>query len=167
MTHDGPAGAGGPMTVDVRLRPVVAGDLPVFFAHQADPESIAMAQFPSRPRDAFDAHWVRLLADPAVLVRTIEADGEVVGNVSTFDRAGEREVGYVIARSHWGRGIATRALALFLALEPRRPLVARVVKHNLGSQRVLEKCGFTRAGECGWPPEDAGAPLTDWLYRLG
>lgn len=28
-----------------------------------------------------------------------------------------------------------------------RPLYAHVAKHNLASVRVLEKCGFTHAGE--------------------
>lgn len=154
------------MSLDVRLRAVVAGDLPLFFENQRDPESVAMAEFPSRERAEFDAHWARILVDPAVLVRTIEANGVPVGNVTTFERAGEREVGYVLARTHWGRGIATRALRLFLAVEPARPLVARVVKHNAGSIRVLEKCGFVRAGECSWPPEETGGQLTDWVYRL-
>jgi RimJ/RimL family protein N-acetyltransferase len=154
------------MTLDVRLRAVEPRDLAMFFENQRDPEAVAMAEFPSRERPEFDAHWARILAEPETLVRTIEADGEPVGNVTTFDRLGLREVGYVIARSHWGRGIATRALTLFLALEPRRPLVARVVKHNVASRRVLEKCGFRVAGEAGWPPEDASAPLTDWVYEL-
>jgi RimJ/RimL family protein N-acetyltransferase len=45
-------------------------------------------------------------------------------------------------REHWGKGIATRGLSEFLMLEPIRPLHAWIAIHNVGSIRVLEKCGF-------------------------
>jgi RimJ/RimL family protein N-acetyltransferase len=123
---------------------VVEADLPVFFAHQRDPEATQMAAFPSRERDAFMAHWDRITADPSVETRTIVAGGDVVGNLVAFERDGRREVGYWIGREHWGRGIATKALAAFLEEVEERPLYAYVVRHNAGSIRVLEKCGFTR-----------------------
>ncbi len=37
---------------------------------------------------------------------------------------------------------ATAALRAFLDVELHRPLHAHVVDHNVGSRRVLEKCGF-------------------------
>ena len=40
------------------------------------------------------------------------------------------------------RGIATQVLALFLECVTERPVYAYVAKHNIGSLRVLEKCGF-------------------------
>jgi RimJ/RimL family protein N-acetyltransferase len=130
----------------VRLREVEEGDLPLLFLHQLDPEASRMAAFPPRDRDAFFAHWRKILAERG-LVRAILADEEVVGHVCAFDMQGAREVGYWVAREHWGRGIATRALGAFLLLERTRPLHAHVASHNAGSIRVLEKCGFTRAGE--------------------
>ncbi len=39
-------------------------------------------------------------------------------------------------------GIATGALRQFVEGETVRPLYAYVAKHNIASQRVLEKCGF-------------------------
>src|SRR2546430_10865982 len=47
----------------------------------------------------------------------------------------------------WGKGIATRALSQFLGHVKDRPLYAVVAKHHVASIRVLEKCGFTIAGE--------------------
>ncbi len=39
--------------------------------------------------------------------------------------------------------MATEALTQFLATIKERPLYAGVAKDNVGSIRVLEKCGFT------------------------
>jgi RimJ/RimL family protein N-acetyltransferase len=131
--------------VTVRLRPVVETDFEALYEQQADPVSIRMAAIDSREREDHDAHWRKSLADPEVLARTIEVDGACAGHVVSFlrDGAGDREVGYWIARSHWGRGVATAALAAFLVEETRRPLIAGVALHNVGSRRVLERCGFT------------------------
>jgi RimJ/RimL family protein N-acetyltransferase len=45
-----------------------------------------------------------------------------------------------------GRGIGTRAVTMFLAREEVRPLYADPFSGNTGSVRLLEKCGFERAG---------------------
>ena len=63
-----------------------------------------------------------------------------------WTQEGNRGVTYWLGREHWGKGVATRALAAFLEIETARPLHAAVAADNAGSIRVLEKCGFTRAG---------------------
>jgi RimJ/RimL family protein N-acetyltransferase len=138
----------------VRLRDVLEEDLTIFFEHQADPVANRMADFPPRDREAFMAHWARLLADEAITKKTILVDGQVAGNILGFDWDGRREVGYWLGREYWGRGAATNALAQFLETVKRRPLHARVARHNLGSLRVLEKCGFAVLpdGEAPDPP---------------
>lgn len=106
-----------------------------------------MADFHAREREAFYVHWrTRVLVNPAGIARTILCDGVVAGNIVSFMHSGEREVGYWLGREFWGKGIATRALQSFLAIETTRPLHAFVVHHNLGSIRVLQKCGFTIIG---------------------
>jgi RimJ/RimL family protein N-acetyltransferase len=126
----------------VILRDVAEADLETFYRHQADPEAAAMAGFPSRSPDAHDQHWRRILEDAGVRVQTIVADGQVAGNVGSWEQDGQREVGYWIGREHWGQGVATRALGAFLELERERPLHAHVAVGNMASVRVLEKCGF-------------------------
>ena len=133
--------------MDVALREVEDGDLPVFFANQRDPESTALAGLAARDRAAFDAHWEKIRRDPATTIRTVVADGAVAGNVLSFVQSGKPVVGYRIGREHWGRGIATRALAAFVREVAARPLYATVALGNAPSVRVLEKCGFTLAGE--------------------
>jgi RimJ/RimL family protein N-acetyltransferase len=141
----------------VVLRDVEPADLPFFFEHQRDLVAVAMVVFRSRERDEFDKHWAKILADQTALTKTIVADGQVAGHIASFLRDGEREIGYWIDRALWGRGIASEALSAFLRLEKRRPLCAGVAPHNVGSIRVLQKCGFVLAETSGdHEPEAAG-----------
>lgn len=136
--------------VKVCLRPVQRADLDLLFEFERDGVARHMAAFTSRDGDdraAFDAHWARLLGDPTKLLRAVLADGELVGSASVYGTPHEREVTYWIARAHWGRGIATAALALLIEEEPVRPLRARAAKDNVASLRVLERCGFRVVGE--------------------
>ena len=126
----------------VVLREVVDDDLPIFYEDQADPIAYTMADFKSRDREAFMAHWERIRAAERTWIRTIVADGAVVGHVMCFPRDGVQEIGYWIGRAYWGRGYASAALAQFLPSIPLRPLYAGLANSNEGSRRVLEKTGF-------------------------
>ena len=132
------------MSNEVRLRDVEPGDLPIFYEQQLDADATRMAAFPARDRAAFDAHWAtNILGNPAAVTRTILFEGEVAGNIGSWRHDGVRLVGYWIGKVYWGKGVATRALAAFLQLVNERPLYAHVARHNVGSIRVLEKCGFS------------------------
>jgi RimJ/RimL family protein N-acetyltransferase len=134
----------------------------VLFEHQADPEAAAMAAFPSRDREAFMAHWAKILADPSVVARTVVVGDVVAGNMGCWEQDGMPFVGYWIGREHWGRGVATRALKAFVWELGRKPLFAHVVESNVGSRRVLEKNGFVEVERHG-PSED---PVVELLMRL-
>lgn len=149
----------------VSLREVRPGDLPILFEHQRDPEGARMAAFKSRDRDAFLAHWAKIMANPACATRVILADGIVAGNIGAWTDGAERLVGYWIARECWGRGIASAALVLFLGYETTRPLTACVAKHNLASIRVLQKAGFTLVREDAFDLPD-GTKLEELVFRL-
>src|SRR5512139_695928 len=98
------------MPTTVLLRDVIAGDLPIFFEQQLDPVANQMAAFPARDREAFMAHWTKILADETNILKTILFDGEVAGNIVSWehpDEGGKREVGYWLGREYWGKGIAT------------------------------------------------------------
>ena len=72
--------------VDGVLREVVDSDLDAFFEHQREPEANRMAAFPARDREAFDAHWRRLLADDSLTKKTIVYEGEVACNVGCWEQ---------------------------------------------------------------------------------
>ena len=147
----------------VLIRDVRPSDLPIFFEQQRDPVAVRMAAFFSRDRDAFDAHWAKILADPSCVIQTIEHGGDVAGNVGSWEYEGQRYVGYWLGQSFWGKGIATEALMQFLKKEVR-PLLARVAKTNIASRRVLEKCGFVVVGDEKMPVVAGGEESDDWIF---
>jgi RimJ/RimL family protein N-acetyltransferase len=125
------------------LREMSEVDLPIFFEYQQEPDAKRMAAFPEIERDAFIAHWrEQVLGNVRVQKKTIVFDNNVAGNVVSWEQSGQRLVGYWVGQAYWGRGIATAALSEFLKHEMTRPLYAYVAVRNLGSIRVLEKCGF-------------------------
>lgn len=81
--------------------------------------------------------------------------GEKVIGSMTLDKGKgahscKAELGYVLAKKYWGKGLVTQAIknalvAGFTDLEVER-IEAYVDPANVGSQRVLEKNGFTREG---------------------
>lgn len=132
------------MTADevVSLRPVQPGDLPRLCEMQFDPESNRMAGTIPRTREAFDAHWAKVLNDPAVTARAILLGEALVGTISCFPLDGQDHVGYWIDQGYWGMGVASRALELLLREVVRRPLFATCDSANGASLRILRKCGF-------------------------
>jgi RimJ/RimL family protein N-acetyltransferase len=144
--------------MDVVLRAVTDTDVDVFYEHQLDPEARRVAVFPLRDYDAFTTHWrERILANEANYAWTIVADGEVAGHMLCFPRDGKREVGY------W---LGTAALAALLREVAERPLYAYVVRSNVGSIRVLEKCGFMTIGSEQHVDEATGEEIDEVLLEL-
>jgi len=155
------------MTSDVLLRDVTEGDLPIFFEDQLDPDAIQMVAFVPRDREAFMAHWTKILGDDTTTIKTILFHGQVAGYIMKFEHSGKQELGYWIGKSYWGKGVATKALAEFLDHVKDRPLYASVATHNIGSLRVLEKCGFTIVGEVREFSSVGGKKFEGFILRLG
>lgn len=84
----------------------------------------------------------------------IEYADQIVGTVtlSTIVRgpAQSAHLGYWVAESVNGRGVATRAVTLMLEIAfgelELHQVLAGTLLHNTGSQRVLERNGFGRIG---------------------
>ena len=81
------------MRAEVSLRDVQESDLPVFFEQQLDPEASRMAAFPSRGRDAFMAHWAKMMADETTTLKTVIFHGEAAGNIVSWEQSCEPNVG--------------------------------------------------------------------------
>lgn len=157
-------------TDEVVLKDVTEDDLPIFFDYQLDSDANYMAAFTTEDpsdREAFTAHWTKILGDGAIVTKTILFDGRVAGSVLSFEQFGEREVSYWIGKEYWGKGIATEALGQFLAHLEERPLYARAAKDNVASLRVLEKCGFTVSGEDKGFSNARGEEVEEFILMLG
>ena len=149
----------------ILLRDVIESDLPILYEQQLDPDATAMAAFPSRDREAFMAHSARIMSDESVIFKAILFDGQVAGSMVSWVMEGEREVGYWLGKEYWGKGIATQALAQYVESVRTRPLYAHVARHNIGSRRVLEKCGFKVIGEDTYM-NPAGAEVEEFILKL-
>ena len=109
------------------------------------------------------------MARDDVLLRAVEADGQVAGNMVSFAQSGRREVGYWLGRRFWGRGIATAALHAFLTEETRRPLEAHVATHNVASRRVWRSAAFgcaARSSPASGHDGPSGAALAEMVDEL-
>ena len=74
----------------------------------------------------------------------------IVGLIKAKIEGHRALVGFVIDQPFWGQGVATRAVMQFIPLLKRDPAISRIwatcAINNIGSSRVLEKCGFLREG---------------------
>ncbi|MEU8608881.1 GNAT family protein [Actinoplanes sp. NPDC048791] len=133
------------MTGDVRLRDTTPADVEIFHSHRRQPEAARRANIAAPDRNVYVDYWAEhVLGDNTVLVRTVVVDGEVAGNLLTWWRDDRRYLGGWFSQDFWGRGVGGRALRIFLASEPIRPLYADTDIVNTASQRLMERCGFER-----------------------
>lgn len=81
------------------------------------------------------------------------------------------EIGWRLARLHWGKGLATEAahgcLKFGFEVANLRQIVSFTAIINRRSYAVMEKLGMTRVGEFDHPKIDDGHPLQRHvLYRI-
>jgi ribosomal-protein-alanine N-acetyltransferase len=92
------------------------------------------------------------MADGTVLpwVLSEPDDGRPIGMIELRPTGHRAEMGYVLARDHWGRGLmseAARAVADWALAQPGIFRVWSVTDvDNAASARVLEKAGMQREG---------------------
>lgn len=141
-------------TARLRLREFTAGDLPAVTSWSADEKVTRHLLFGPRDAAAAGRHLDEIIAAQASRARrfwelAIErtGDGVVIGACDLTLRSREElEVGYLLARPHWGQGYATEALRAILGAGFTDLGVARIVAstavENTRSARVLERAGL-------------------------
>ncbi|WP_112248286.1 GNAT family N-acetyltransferase [Kribbella monticola] len=149
---------------EVSLRAITPEDLPTLFTFYSDPDSVAMVGLPPRDEEAFYANRAKNASRPDGRARAIVVGGELAGDIVSWEDGGQRRLGYWLGKEYWGRGIATAALTAFLDLVPERPLYADVLRTNVGSLRVLQKCGFRMLSEI---ERGADHDPEEYTLRLG
>jgi ribosomal-protein-alanine N-acetyltransferase len=81
------------------------------------------------------------------LLFNLESD-EFIGRAGFgLTESGETEVGYVLHKKFWGKGYASEAVAVLLEHARKHISVDYIIAYadvgNIGSTRVMEKCGMT------------------------
>jgi ribosomal-protein-alanine N-acetyltransferase len=153
----------------VRLRQTEISDLAYFFQFQLDEEANFLAAFTSKDntnKAAYIEKYTKHLNDPTIHMQTILVDETIAGSIAKFEREEDAELTYWIDKTFWGKGIATTALKIFLAHENARPLFGRVAFDNLGSQKVLEKCGFLKIGTDKGFANARQQEIEEFIYKL-
>jgi RimJ/RimL family protein N-acetyltransferase len=155
-------------TARLRLRRFVQADLDRLVELDADLEVMRYITYGvPTPRERYELEilprWLAFYdAAPPLGYWAAESkdSGEFIGwfhlRPDRFD-AGEQELGYRLKRSAWGRGHATEGGRALVAhgfeCAGASKISARTLRANLGSRRVMEKCGL--AYECDFVyPED-------------
>ncbi|MBP6657238.1 MAG: GNAT family N-acetyltransferase [Bacteroidia bacterium] len=157
------------MDTVITLTETTAADLSTLFHFQLDEDARHLAAFTnkdSKDERAYVERYSKYLTDPSINMLTIKVNNIVVGSISKFVMENEPEITYWIDRKFWGRGIASNALKEFLKIETIRPIHARVAFDNLGSQKVLEKCGFVKIGKDKGFANERQSEIEEYIYIL-
>lgn len=147
-------------TERLHIRLYTAGDFDFVYRMQSDPEIMHYIRAAESDRGVVLGRaeaWLKYQAEnPGYGVWMMETreNPEVVGygvvRHAEFTPGKDVEVGYIIAKEHWGKGYATESTLGMIeyALDALgvNKLVAYTDEANRGSNHVLEKCGFTRTG---------------------
>ena len=103
---------------------------------------------------------------------TIKPDDDPIGSIATRIRGHAAELGYVVARAHWGNGYATEAAGAIVEWASSQEQIHRIWAicdaENGASARVLEKVGMAKEGvvraRTRRPNMGSDVPRDDFVY---
>jgi RimJ/RimL family protein N-acetyltransferase len=162
------------------LRKPCRQDAPILFgAYMQDPEVTRYTTW--RPHRQYQetetfvrgclTAWEDETRFPFVI--TLKEDNEPFGMIDFHIRGSTVGLGYVIARSHQGKGYATEATRAVIAWAFHQPSLYRVNAstdiENIASQRVLEKAGMLREGlsrKYIVHPNISAVPRDSYMYAI-
>ncbi len=155
MTHYGTVTL---QTARLTLRQMTLDDAEAMFRNWANDPEVTQYLFWETHEDveasrAVLSTWVPRYEDTGVYNWGIVFEGQLVGNIAVVGASGQddwAEIGYVIGRAWWGRGIMTEALEgvmrfLFEAVGVHR-IMLKHDERNPASGRVMVKNGLTYEG---------------------
>lgn len=158
------------VTERLLLRPGWAEDAPALAVAIDDAQiarNLTRVPWPYALGDAED--FLGLPTDPLrpQFLVCLRDTNQIVGGIGLSGDS-EAELGYWIARAHWGRGYATEAGQAVLALADnslRLPRIcARRMLDNAASAIVLRKLGFQRTGKKSWSASLVRGVVETCLY---
>jgi ribosomal-protein-alanine N-acetyltransferase len=138
-------------TPHLLLRSFRADDVADALAYRDDPEFARFLPHIPQPFTLRDAEEfvARNMSEPWDTLPTfaVVLDGHVIGTVNFEIDKSIAMLGYALARTHWGRGLATEAASAAMrwafAEHALNEMWASTDAGNVRSRRVLEKLGMT------------------------
>ena len=141
----------------ITLRELTDADLPAWLKRLTDPEAAELAGDPIAESmedviSGLEYHAIGFRFKESIRWAIVPDDiGESVGTIgfNSFNPDKDSaDIGYAIGRSHWNKGIATKAIGIvinygFNVLQLKH-IEAEVLTHNAASIRVLEKLSFIK-----------------------
>jgi ribosomal-protein-alanine N-acetyltransferase len=116
----------------------------IWFAHKEIIDTIAYLNL------VYDSYNNNKAAPWGIQLKNASKIIGTAGFVSWDKDSGVAEIGYALAEDHWGKGLITEAVNEiikfgFEILELEK-IISRCKLENIGSYKVLEKCGFEYEG---------------------
>ncbi|MES2045285.1 MAG: GNAT family N-acetyltransferase [Pseudomonadota bacterium] len=139
----------------LRLRPLSVDDAEGMHVVYSDEEAMRWWSHPPYATlDETRAELARKTTAPdwRAWAITLKGDDTAIGQLAAHEKRQGRviEIGYSLARPHWGKGYAREAVSRLLDLlfreEDNRRVFADTDPDNVGSNRLLESLGFVREG---------------------
>ena len=163
------------------LRPWTMVDLPDFFEYASVPGVGEMAGWPHHTSMEISRQILNsFIGEKNVLAVTDRESGKVIGSLGLhpswanddprYSGLKVKEVGYVLAKDYWGRGLMPEAVgAVIPYCFDVLGLDALTVGHfteNAQSKRVIEKCGFTFVKKDSYVAKQLDKTFEDMRYIL-
>jgi RimJ/RimL family protein N-acetyltransferase len=166
------------VTPRLRLRAPASTDAAAIFASYAQDPAVcrymvwtphASVQVTQAFLAACAEAWASGSRLPYVITR--RDDDTAIGMLEARPMGATIDIGYVLARAHWGRGFTPEAIRHMADLALASPALFRIQAScdvdNVASQRALEKSGFVREGRldrCTLHPNISPEPRPCFMY---
>ena len=125
---------------------------PMFRNWASDPEVTKYLTWPSHDNiettNKIIDRWLEEEKDPKTIrfVITLKDCGEPIGAIDVVGYIDDNpEIGYCLSRKYWNQGLMTescKAFSKYLFDIGFKKVLIKAVVENIGSNRVIEKCGF-------------------------
>lgn len=139
-----------PLEERITLKALTSEDLEAFWKWAGDPEVAKTMTWEAYTSSLAAEKFLKEVAEGHLWFKAICLDGFPVGSITlTRGQASfscKAELGFVLAKEHWGKGIATEAVKKALKIGFKdlniQRIEALVDPDNIASQRVLIKAGM-------------------------
>ncbi|MEN6645244.1 MAG: GNAT family N-acetyltransferase [Armatimonadia bacterium] len=163
----------------VLRKPRVEDAEAIFEGYAQDPEAVRYLVFTPYSEVEPVREWLRgrieawEVGEDLSWVLTYPEEDRCLGMVALRLQGCKADVGYVLARAHWGKGLMPEAVRAVVQWALTQPEIYRVWAvcdvDNVGSRRVMEKVGMESEGvlrRWGIHPNVSAEPRDAWCYSI-